>query len=195
MAHAVVTPQSTIPRGMRHVAHDLKYFCSDSTTYQVNFLNWCEEQREKARLNNRHLVTLAMLGNREMAHGTAESDIIARRLALCKITEEVKCSHNIKPLIFFINFSHHLYNWEVFRQQAMVERLLHLDVDILLLAPGQSSLEEELNQAPTVRLAVIQWRRELRRTILTLKGAVKPRQGMFLSNLPSIIVVLPNKSK
>ena len=77
----------------------------------------------------------------------------------------------------------------------MVERLLHLDVDILLLAPGQSSLEEELNQAPTVRLAVIQWRRELRRTILTLQGAVKPRQGTFLSSLPAIIVVLPNKSK
>ena len=138
---------------------------------------------------------MAILGNREMTHGTAESDIIARRLALCKIFEEVKCSHNLKPLILIINFSHHLYDWEVFRQQAMVERLSHIDVDILLLAPGQSSLEEELNQAPTVKLAVIQWCRQLRRTILTLKGAVKPRQGMFLSNLPSIIVVLPNKSK
>ena len=195
MAHAVAAPQSSTPRGMRHIAYDFRYFCSNSTIYQVNYLNWCQQQRENARSNNRHMVTVAILGNKEVAHNTATVDFISRRLALCKLAEEVRCRHNFQPVLLMINFSSPLYNWEVFRQQAMAERLHHLDVDLLLLAPGQESLEVELRQAPTTKQAIIQWRRELRRTVLALQGTVKPRQGIFLNKLPAILVILPPKSK
>ena len=124
---------------------------------------------------------------------TVERDI-SRELALCMMAKYTECHHRRQPILLIFNISSPRNSWEVFRQEGLVERLHHLEVDLLLLAPGQVSLESQLRGA-TTREAVIRWRRELRKTVLALQEAVTPRRGAFLSNLPAILVVLPNKGK
>ena len=186
------TPQNTIARGMAHVVHDFDYMFTDMVDLN-SFINWFQQQKEAARHRNRQLVTVAILGHRELAHGYAEMDI-SRELALCMMAKYTQCHHRRQPILLIFNISSPRNSWEVFRQEGLVERLHHLEVDLLLLAPGQVSLESQLRGA-TTREAVIRWRRELRKTVLALQEAVMPRRGAFLSNLPAILVVLPNKGK
>ena len=183
------------PRGVAHVQLDYNYLLDGpdqmQTTDRANFVMKLERARDKVAQSNRWLITVAILGHRELAH---DKDTMQEILAPCIIGKHTACSHGMRPVLFIINVAAPINDWKTFRQPEVMNRLRDLEVDILLLAPGETTLAATLAMAPP-RKAAILWRRELRTTAWTLQAALTSPRKMVVRELPSILVILPGRSK
>ena len=192
----VERPPHIVPRNVAHTITDYGYLFSGpyemDAAGRVRLVQWVQEKREVTQQQNRWLVTVAILGQWELAHGRVAQTL--QGFCLCSMGEQTACRHSMQPTLLILNFSSNNNSWENFRQQEVVNRLANLKVDILLLAPGEASLAAELVGTP-LRESVVRWRRQLPRTTITLQAAVFSPRPRVVANLPKIIVVLPGRGK
>ena len=184
------------PRNLAHTITDYGYMFTGpyeiDAARRARYVQWVEEKREAARDQNRWLVTVAIMGHHELAHGRILQS--PQGFCLCTLGEETACQHGMQPTLLLLNFASHLHSWDTFRQQDVVERLRALREDIILLAPGEESLASALI-GTSVREAVVTWRRQLRTTTIALQAAISTTRPPIMRHLPTIIVALPGRGE
>ena len=174
-------------RSPDQVINDLKYLFARpgqmSATDRQFYIEDLQLTSEQAAQANRAMVTAAVLGDTTIQDGPAWEIVAQQGIA------RTSCRHR-HAILQLVNFSSTHTSWESIRQKRVLLRLKKLNLDIILLAVGETTLETAAVTNPPE--AVSLYFKQLKLTVNKLKE-VLGNTRLIMENKPRIIVYLPRQ--
>ena len=185
MAYAVDSQQDTqyLVRNPNYDREDIKYFFGKMRIREERqYINKIEQARVQVNSANRALVVVAVIGEKVLIQRLIWKHIVDQGVAL------KSCNHR-HAVMMLLNFSS-ADIWKQIYKRGTLNRLAKLNLDMVLLAVGESALHTLAVEKPIAACNMVE--NKIRMTVHKLQEVLQPSQRI-MQNKPRIMIYLPRQ--